>query len=274
VIDRAWSLFFLLIPILGIGVFVWAMTGAYPMEGHWLPKNVNEYGDVIDDLFMFILYLTGVIFLATGIAMFWFLWKYSAANNVEAVNYTHGSHTLEVVWSILPAVTLLFIAIYQMDAWADAKMRRPMVTNADGEEVPMPPIARVTGRQFEWRIQYAGPDGVLDTKDDIFTVNELHLPAFEEVVLQIQSEDVLHSFFLPNLRIKQDVVPGLDQYSWFKANETGKFDIVCAELCGWGHYKMRGEVTLESRDKFEAFLTRLQEEQQLNTFEPSADEEE
>ncbi len=93
-------------------------------------------------------------------------------------------------------------------------------------------------------------------------------------MLQIQSEDVLHSFFLPNLRIKQDVVPGLDQYSWFKANETGKFDIVCAELCGWGHYKMRGEVTLESRDKFEAFLTRLQEEQQLNTFEPSADEEE
>ena len=273
-IDRAWSLFFLLIPILGIGVFVWAMTGAYPMEGHWLPKNVNEYGGVIDSLFMFILYLTGVIFLATGVAMFWFLWKYSAANNTEAVKYTHGSHTLEIVWSILPAITLLFIAVCQMNAWADAKMRRPMMTNADGEEIPMPPIARVTGRQFEWRIQYAGADGVLDTKDDIFTVNELHLPAHEEVVLQIQSEDVLHSFFLPNLRVKQDIVPGLDQYCWFKANETGKFDIVCAELCGWGHYKMRGEVTLESRDKFEKFLTQLQEDQQLSSFEPISDEEE
>jgi cytochrome c oxidase subunit 2 len=273
VIDRAWSLLFLSIPILGIGIFVWAMTGAYPMEGHWLPKNVNEYGDVIDNLFMFILYLTGVIFLGTGVAMFWFLWKYNASNNTEAVKYTHGSHALEVVWSILPAITLLFIAIYQMNAWADAKMRRPTMVNADGEEVNVPPIARVTGRQFEWRIQYAGTDGVLDTKDDIFTVNELHLPAFEEVVLQIQSEDVLHSFFLPNLRVKQDIVPGLDQYSWFKATEVGKFDIVCAELCGWGHYKMRGEVTFEARDQFEVWLDKLRDEQQLNSFEPSGDEE-
>lgn len=271
-IDRAWSLFFLMIPILGIGVFVWAMTGAYPMEGHWLPKNVNEYGGVIDDLFMFILYLTGVIFLGTGIAMFWFLWKYNS-RNTEPVKYTHGSHTLEVIWSILPAATLLFIAIYQMNAWADAKMRRPTVVNADGEEVAMPPIARVTGRQFEWRIQYAGTDGKLDTKDDIFTVNELHLPAYEEVVLQIQSEDVLHSFFLPNLRLKQDVVPGMDQYCWFKANEVGKYDIVCAELCGWGHYKMRGEVTLETRERFEKWLSQLREEQQLSVYEPSSEDE-
>lgn len=269
-IDRAWSLFFLMVPILGIGIFVWAMAGIYPMEGHWLPKNVNEYGGVVDSLFMFILYLTGVMFLVTGIALFWFLWKYSASNNTEPVKFTHGSHMLEIIWSIVPSAILLFIAIYQMNAWADAKMRRPTVTNADGEEVVKLPVARITGRQFEWRIQYAGDDGRLDTKDDVFTVNELHLPAFEDVVLQIQSQDVLHSFFLPNLRLKQDLVPGMDQYMWFKATETGSFDIVCAELCGWGHYKMRGQLTLESRDRFDAWLTNLRAEQQVSEFDPSA----
>jgi len=272
VIDRAWSLFFLMVPILGVGIFVWAMVGVYPMEGLWLPKNVNEYGVIIDNLFMFILYLTGVIFIITGIVMFWFLWKYSASNNAEPVKFTHGSHMLEIIWSILPSAVLLFIAIYQMNAWADAKMRRPMVTNADGEEVVMLPVARVTGRQFEWRIQYAGADGLLDTKDDVFTVNELHLPAYEDVVLQIHSEDVLHSFFLPNLRLKQDVVPGMDQYMWFKATETGSFDIVCAELCGWGHYKMRGQLTLESRERFDKWLANLRAEQLLSVFDPAADD--
>jgi cytochrome c oxidase subunit 2 len=274
VIDRAWSLLFLTIPVLGVGVFVWAITGAYPMEGHWLPKNVNEYGGVIDSLFMFILYLTGVIFIGTGVAMFWFLWKYNASTNTEAVKFTHGSHTLEVVWSILPAAVLLFLAIYQMNAWADAKMRRPQVVNADGVEVSLPPLARIIARQFEWRIQYAGLDGVLDTKDDVYTVNELHVPAYEEIVLQIQSEDVLHSFFLPNLRVKQDIVPGMDQYVWFKSTEVGKYDIVCAELCGWGHYKMRGQLTLETRKTYDTWLAQLRADQQLNVFDPSADAEE
>ena len=77
---------------------------------------------------MFILWLTGVVFVATEGTMFWFLWKYNAQANREPVKYTHGSHNLEIVWTILPAVTLLFIAIYQMNAWADSKMRNPCVS--------------------------------------------------------------------------------------------------------------------------------------------------
>jgi cytochrome c oxidase subunit 2 len=213
---------------------------------------------------MFILVLTGVIFIATSLALVLFMWQYDGARNVQPVTYTHGSHTLEVVWSILPAATLVFIAIYQMDAWADAKMRRPLLP--DGQLKP--PLAEITGRQFEWRIRYAGEDGIVGTPDDIQLVNDLHLPVNEEIVLQIKSADVLHSFFLPNLRVKQDVVPGMKQFVWFEPNKTGVYDIVCAELCGWGHYKMRGRVTIEPREKFDTWLAQRYGEQNQAAYTP------
>lgn len=259
---------FLLVPILGVGCFAWAMLDLPGMKGHWLPKDVSANGGVIDSLFYFIMWLTGVIFLATGIAQFWFMWKYDAAVTTEPVKFTHGSHTLEVVWSVLPAVTLLFIAIYQMTAWADHKMNRPMV---DGR--PKPPLAEVTGRQFEWRIRYAGKDGRIGTPDDLHVVNDLHVPIDEDIVLAIKSQDVLHSFFLPNLRVKQDVVPGMKQFVWFRAVETGTYDIVCAELCGWGHYKMRGRITIESRADFDKWLAAKTAEQETAEFKPATTEE-
>lgn len=261
---RFWSLLFLMVPIFGVGVFVWAMAGWWPMQGHWLPENINAHGGVIDSLFMFILVLTGLIFVATTVVMFWFMWRYDAAAHREAVTFTHGSHTLEVVWSILPAATLVFIAIYQMDAWADAKMRRPKLPSGEIK----PPLAEVTGRQFEWRIRYAGEDGQVGTRDDIQLVNDLHLPVNEEIVLSIKSNDVLHSFFLPNMRVKQDLVPGMKQFVWFQPTKTGVYDIVCAELCGWGHYKMRGRVTIEPREKFDLWLAQKYAEQNQATFTP------
>jgi cytochrome c oxidase subunit II len=262
-VGRFWSLLFLLVPVLGVGCFVWAMAGWAPMQGHWLPLNINPSAAVIDNLFLFILYLTGVIFIGTSLALFWFMWKYDAAKNTEPVQYTHGSHTLEVVWSILPAATLLFIAIYQMNAWANQKMRRPQENDRD-----KPPLAEVTGRQFEWRIRYAGADRIVGTPDDLHVVNDLHVPVNEEVVLSIESQDVLHSFFLPNLRVKQDVVPGMEQFVWFKAASEGSFDIVCAELCGWGHYKMRGRITVESQDKFDKWYRDQMNQQNQAAFTP------
>ncbi|QDU97010.1 cytochrome c oxidase subunit II [Lignipirellula cremea] len=262
---RWWTIPFLLVPILGVAVFVMAIADIWPFERHWLPLNINENGRVIDSLFMFILVLTGIIFIGTSMALFWVLWRYDAARNADPVQFTHGSHTLEVVWSILPAAVLLFIAIYQMNAWADAKLRRP-TEMLNGEEAPQRPLALVTGRQFEWRITYAGADGEIGTEDDLFTVNDLHVPLDEEVVLQIESEDVLHSFFLPNMRTKQDVVPGMRQFTWFKANRSGVYDIVCAELCGWGHYKMRGRLTVEPREKFDIWMADALQEQNRSSF--------
>ena len=242
---------FLLVPVLGVATFVVA-----PYYHHWFPRDVSEHGRVIDQLFMFILWLTGIIFVATEGALVYFSWKYDARTNREKVKFSHGSHSLEVVWTILPSVTLLFIAIYQMNAWADAKMRKPDV----------PVTAEITGRQFNWDVRYPGTDGELHTPDDVIRVDgDVHFPVDEEILLIIKSADVLHSFFLPNLRMKQDVVPGMEQNMWFKAKESGSFDIVCAELCGWGHYKMKGRVTFEPRAKFDDWLSQKYAEQQTMT---------
>lgn len=243
-----WAILFLAVPVLGVATFAVA-----PSINVWLPKDVSEHGHEIDSLFYFILVLTGVVFIATEVVLFWFIWKYDAAvRGEEKATYIHGSHTLEVVWTIIPAVTLLFLAIYQMNAWANVKMRRP----------DMPPTVEVVARQFEWRLRYPGQDAMLGTPDDIHVVNDLVLPVDETVLVQLKSMDVLHSFFLPNLRIKQDAVPGMKIPVWFKSKETGSTDIVCAELCGWGHYKMKGRVTFVTRPEFDAWLARMEAEQE------------
>jgi cytochrome c oxidase subunit 2 len=193
------------------------------------------------------------------------MWKYEGRNRTgEPVKFTHGSHNLEVVWTIVPAATLLFIAIYQMNAWANVKMRVPEHPDVEVE---------VMARQFEWRIRYPGADGELGTEDDLQTVNDLHLPYGEDVVLAIKSQDVLHSFFLPHMRVKQDVVPGMKQYVWFRIKppatadiKVRTYDIVCAELCGWGHYKMRGQITVQSRADFEKWLAEEMNKQNQASF--------
>jgi cytochrome c oxidase subunit 2 len=247
------------VPIGGVLTFVVA-----PYYNIWFPPDISEHGRVIDQLFMFILWLTGIIFVATECALFYFMWKYDARSNPAPAKFSHGSHTLEVVWTILPAVTLLFIAIYQMNAWADAKMRRPDI----------PVTAEITGRQFNWDVRYPGADGELHTPDDLVRVDgDIHFPSGETVLLLIKSGDVLHSFFLPNLRLKQDVVPGMAQYMWFKVPEAGApVDIVCAELCGWGHYKMKGRATFQTRSEYSAWLEEKYAEQQARTIAMEGDE--
>ena len=237
----------MLVPVGGVATFV-----AAPYFNIWLPRDISEHGRTIDSLFMFILYLTGAVFIVTEMVLFWFSWKYDAQSNEEPVKFSHGSHALELVWTILPAVTLLFIAIYQMEAWAAAKM--------DAPDIPI--TVEVTGRQFNWDFRYPGHDGELYTEDDMVrTDGKLYLPVNEEVLLKITSADVLHSFFLPNLRMKQDVVPGMDQLMWFKGKKTGGYDIVCAELCGWGHYKMKGRVYFLPREEYEVKLAELSKDQ-------------
>ncbi|HEY2762263.1 MAG TPA: cytochrome c oxidase subunit II [Pirellulales bacterium] len=245
---KFWSLLFLCVTIFGVGTFIVA-----PQMGWWLPTNAgSETAHSIDHLFKFILVLTGIVFIGTELALFFFLWRYDGKSNTKPAKFTHGSHTLEICWTIVPAATLLFIAIYQMNTWAAAKMRQP---SANGKEMPF--TVEVTGRQFEWRLRYPGADGILGTKDDLFDVNDLHVPVNEETLVSLKSMDVLHSFFLPNMRVKQDAVPGMKIPVWFRPVEEGVYDIPCAELCGWGHYKMKGRLTVESRENYEKYLADL-----------------
>jgi len=258
-VKHFWSFLFLLVPIGGVATFLVA-----PYFNIWLPQDVSEHGKTIDNLFMFILYLTGAVFIVTQLVLFYFSWKYNRDVNKEAVKFSHGSHALEIVWTILPAITLLFIAIIQMEAWASAKIRPPDIK----------PTVEVTGRQFNWDFRYPGPDNELYTEDDLVrTDGKLYLPYDETVLLTINSADVLHSFFLPNLRIKQDVVPGMEQSMWFKSKEKGEFDIVCAELCGWGHYKMKGRVYFLDRAAYDDKLEEMRlEKNTMRVVLPEEDE--
>ena len=259
-LNKFWCLIFLLVPILGVATFV-----VSPYYDHWLPEDVSTHGGTIDHLFYFILILTGIVFVITEVALFWFMWRYDGAATRRPVKFIHGSHTLEVVWTILPAATLLFIAIYQMNAWADTKMRRPDLgpDQTRGTADDMPPTVEVTARQFEWRLRYPGPDGVIGTRDDLHSVNELVLPPNEEILVMLKSEDVLHSFFLPTLRVKQDAVPGMKIPVWFQGTRpSSEHDLVCAELCGWGHYKMKGRLIFtKNRREYDDWLRNLQTKQ-------------
>ena len=245
--NKYWSVLFLLVPVLGVGLFVYA-----PLADWWLPQDVSTYGHRIDRLFYIILGITGVVFVGVQGLFVYFIYKYRSDEPGRA-KYVHGHHTLELVWSIVPAGILVFIAVAQMSTWADIKFRKRMPA---GE-----PLAEVMARQFEWQIRYPGPDGKLGTIDDIFAVNDFHVPVDQPIKIALKTSDVLHSFFVPEFRVKQDAVPGLTIPVWFEVTKTGQYELMCAELCGWGHYKMRGRVTVQTPEEFKAWLAKQKAEQ-------------
>ncbi len=241
----------------------------------WFPENINPMAEEIDLLHDIILALSGVVFVATGLAIFLFMWCYECGCNKQLAKFVHGNHRVELWWTIIPTIVLVALAVYQFKVYADVRINRPMMAGADGvkgtaDDVPEPASFEVMGRQFEWRIRYAGEDRLLDTPDDILgDVNELHCPTGTVMVGSLKSADVLHSFFIPALRLKNDMIPGTRQIVWFQADKIGSYEIVCAELCGWGHYKMKGRFVAEPPDQFQAYLQRLREKQFLREYVPA-----
>lgn len=233
---RFWSILFSLTAVAVVAVFVYA---PFNMDW-WLPPNVSavsplHFGADVDHIFLLILWITGIVFIGTQIALGYALWKFRAQPGGRA-SYSHGSQRLEVVWTIIPSAILVFIGLYQMGTWSSIKFR--------SSQPKVKPTAEVSARQFQWLMRFPGPDGKLYTDDDLHTINDLHFVKDAPVLIHLKSRDVLHSFFLPQFRIKQDAVPGLTIPVWFDCDTEGTYDLVCAELCGWGHYKMRGTVTV------------------------------
>lgn len=224
----------------------------------WLPENLSTYGVEVDRLFYVILAITTVVFISTEALLFFFLFKYRARRRGEKGVYTHGSVKLEIVWTAVPAAILVVLAFYSQKVWSDIRGTPPQD----------PFVVRVTARQFQWEFTYPGPDGVFGTDDDVESLNLLHVPYGRTILLELTSKDVIHSFFLPAFRIKQDAVPGLTSRVWFRPNEAARrkveemaksgktknqWEIACAELCGLGHTNMRGFLTLESQADFDAW---------------------
>ena len=264
---RVWSLLFLSVPILGTAMYLIGMLATSGPLAMWFPENINPLAVEIDRLHDIILAMIGVVFIGTSLALFWFMWKYDATSNPNKAKFVHGNHRLELWWTVIPAVILILLAVYQFKVYADVRINRPMLAGADGQigtadDTPEPPSFEVVGRQFEWRIRYAGADKLLDTADDVIgEVNELHAPKDVRMVGSLKAADVLHSFFIPALRLKNDMIPGTRQIVWFEANKPGNYEIVCTELCGWGHYKMKGRFVVETPEQFAAYLERLRKTQ-------------
>lgn len=253
---RYWSILFALAAIASVAAFVYAPFS----PDWWFANSANEHhhvvssmGREIDVLFLIILWITGIVFIGTQVALVYVAYRYVDAPG-RIATYFHGSQRLEVVWTIIPAAILVFIALFQMGTWANIKFRSAMPK--------VQPLAEITARQFQWVMRYPGPDGKLHSPDDLIMVNDLHFVKGQKALIHLRSSDVLHSFFLPQMRIKQDAVPGLTIPVWFDSDRSGHFELVCAELCGWGHYKMRGNVTVhDTQSEFDEWQSQAVAEQ-------------
>jgi cytochrome c oxidase subunit 2 len=232
-----------------------------------LPVAASAHANDVDSLISVVHWLMLVLFVGWGAFFVFVLFRFRKGANPRA-DY-HGakgkiSKMLEIAIVVVEAVLLVFFAI---PAWAKRVSNFP----PDDKAV----VVRVVGEQFAWNIHYPGPDGKfgrtdvslmaadnplgLDksdpaAKDDITTINQLTLPVDKPVLVHLSSKDVIHSFGLYEMRVKQDAVPGLDMPVWFIPTRIGDYEITCSQLCGLGHYRMRGFVNIRSQADYDKFL--------------------
>jgi cytochrome c oxidase subunit 2 len=229
----------------------------------WLPP-LNSDRVAIDNAIGVSLVLTGVLFIGTNLLLAWFSWRFQDGEGVRATYWHHNSR-LEWTWTLVTAAVVTVLLFNALGLWAQ-------ITSAPPADAFM---VEVTGQQFAWNIRYPGKDGIFgrtdpklvspeasnfigldrsdpNAADDIMMQNQLFLPAGRPVRILIRSLDVIHSFFLPNFRVKQDAMPGMTVETWFVPTQTGDFDIACAQHCGLGHYRMRGQVHIVPPEELEA----------------------
>jgi cytochrome c oxidase subunit 2 len=209
----------------------------------WLPENVSTYGKEIDSMYELIYWITAVTFVLVAVTMITFIIKYRHREGRRAT-YSHGNTALEIVWTIVPALILVILTFMSQPIWARIKYTTPQTDLT----------IQVTGKQFNWEITYAGRDGKFGTEDDKTFDNEMHVPVNKPVVVLLRSKDVIHSFYVPQFRMKQDAVPGREIRQWFEATKPGKYELPCAELCGFGHSGMKGWVYVHTPEEYQQWL--------------------
>ena len=291
-----------------------------PFCGWWMPTGVSTHARDIDFLFNLILAITGFFFILTEGLLIAFMYRYTPCEPGETrkpsiwwnlvkplTSVFNTASKIELAWTIVPAVILVYLAFAQVDTWAQVKYRSRLDQNVWGKDKKVPVQLDISARQFEWRTRYPSPatwekwktDPELAKRwtanpefDDIFVVNELHAIKGRHVVIYLSTKDVIHSFNMPHMRVKQDALPGKVIPVWFEPiasntefDETaGRWEdgygrdkdnkpylqrdelliwqIACAELCGWGHYRMIGRSYIHHDEAdFEASLKGAAEHQ-------------
>ena len=231
----------------------------------WMPPVATAHGAGYDQQFMLSMVMCGLILTPAQLALAFVAVRFRDRGG--KATYSHGNNKMEFAWTSLALVFFLLMNILGQRMWAELRF----------QDAPQGSMAiEVNAKQFAWNFRYPGPDGKFgktdpklindaggnpigrdledpDGKDDI-VVAELVFPVNRSVELRLHSQDVTHNFFIPEFRIKQDTVPGLEMRIHFTPNRIGKYEVACSELCGLGHYKMRAYAYVKSQEDFDKWL--------------------
>jgi cytochrome c oxidase subunit 2 len=266
--------------ITGVLMFILAIVSVLLFVGQkllfgsvlwWFPEGISEHASAIDAQFMRTLWVVGISFTAAQFALGYVVIRFGRKGDERAV-YSHGSNKLEITWTTVTAAVFVILAIMGQRVWANLHLNAAADNSAKIE---------VVAQQFQWNFHYSGADGVfgktearyiddsalnfvgLDPTDaagkDDAQVGSLVIPANRPVELTLRSKDVIHSFFVPALRFKQDTVPGMAIKVHFTATKEGKYEIPCAELCGNLHHNMKSNMIVIPSDEFDR-LSAMSEE--------------
>jgi cytochrome c oxidase subunit 2 len=229
------------------------------------PPTITAFGSLVDEQYQRTLMITGVVFVLAQLGLALCIWKYR--DRGQKAVYFEGNTGMEMVWTLATLVMFVGLGIYGERAWAEARF-----DNA----APGALQIEVTGQQFQWNFRYAGTDGKWGTlrpelisastgnplgidpqdpsgKDDVVNP-ELYVPANHEVEVMIRTQDVTHDFYVRELRLKQDAVPGLIIHLHFNATVPGVYEIACAELCGSNHNRMRSFMHVVPQEEFDRWM--------------------
>jgi cytochrome c oxidase subunit 2 len=238
-----------------------------------LPVQASTHAGEIDHMISLVHWLMLVLFVGWGIFFVYVLFRFRKGAHPRA-SYAGAkgkiSKSIEVA---IVVIEMVLLAFYAIPAWARRVSEFPPESQAT--------VVRVVGEQFAWNVHYPGPDGKfgrtdvnlvsadnplgLDrsdpaAKDDVTTINQLNLPVDRPVLVHLSSKDVIHSFGLNEMRVKQDAIPGMSIPVWFIPNRVGEYEIACSQLCGLGHFRMRGFVTIQSASDYEKWMADQEKE--------------
>ena len=253
----AMAIFLVLMTVITVYIFIAKIW--------WFPPAITDLGHEIDAQFMRTLLITGIVFVAAQFGLAIAIYKFR--DQGQKATYFEGNNTMEIVWTLATVVLFVGLGLYARNAWAQVHF-----IGASEGAIPI----EVTAQQFAWNFRYAGVDGKfgrtkpelvsastgnpigLDptdaaSKDDVVSPVAA-VPVGREVELILRSQDVTHSFYVRELRLKQDAVPGMEIHIHFTANTPGDYELACAELCGLGHYRMHSMVTVMSEADYEKWL--------------------
>jgi cytochrome c oxidase subunit II len=269
---------FLLIAFLVFGLIgVWWCNDMFYGKTLFPQGAASEMGQKIDLMLYITIGITGVVFVITQTLLFWFAFKYQERDDRKAFYFPHNTK-LELLWTTVPAIFLTVLVVFGLKYWF----------KITGEAPKNAVVIEITGHQFGWEFRYPGPDGILGKKDyrltkganslgvdfsdpasrdDIHVSGTVHIPVGKPIKFVINSQDVIHDVGLSHFRMKMDAVPGIPTTLWFTPLYTTEemkvrsgdpnfvYEISCDQMCGKGHFSMRGVIIVESEADYEKWLS-------------------